>query len=91
MQQAEAIGVEQQILRRGVADDIRCGWFQAAGADILERNVKLLGLGLPAVDGCSHQHVPGLGIHPPEAIAVGDDTSRSESGFRHRGSPFCTS
>jgi len=78
MQQAEAIGTQQQLLGSRVTNDLRRWWLQTAGADTLEGDVEPALLDLAAINGRGHQGGAFLAIHPPQTVAVGDDGSGSE-------------
>ena len=80
VQQAEAVGPQQQVLGGRVADDAGRGWLQPARQEILEGDVELELFRLAGVDGRGDEDVFFLGIDAPQATPVLDDGAGGEGG-----------
>jgi hypothetical protein len=88
VEQAEAVGAQEEVLSLDVADDLGRWRLQTAGADVLEGDVELTLFRLTTVNGGSDEDIALVGIHVPQAVAVGDHGARSKGCIRHRRHPW---
>jgi len=65
VEQAEAVGTQEEVLSRRVAHALGRRWLRAAGADVLEGDVEPGLLCLAAVNGGGDEDVSLLTIHVP--------------------------